>query len=115
MKNQVEEAGRINEAVNGFRLSPQQRHVWSLQQANWTFPDRVSCAVSIEGPLDTARLHAAVQQVVSSQEILRTTLYSMPGMKIPLQLVSAGSIYWEPDLDISGLDGPEQKARLEVL
>ncbi len=115
MENQVEEANRINEAVNGFGLSPQQKRVWLLQQANEAFPNRVWCAVSIEGPLDSARLHAAVEQVVSNQEILRTTFHSLPGMRTPLQLVSESSIYWETDLDLSRLNGPEQKARLEAL
>ena len=114
MKNQVEEAGHSKEVVSGFRLSPQQRRVWLLQQSNHAFPDRVSCVVAIEGPLDTARLRAAVKKVVSRHEILRTNHHSQPGMKIPLQLVSEASIYWEPDLDLSGLEGPQQ-ARLEVL
>ena len=111
----MEQAGHIKEAVNGFRLSPQQRHVLLLQQANRGFPERVSCAISIEGPLETARLRTAVEKVVSRHEILRTALHSLPGMKIPLQLASEGSIYWEPDLDISILDAPQQEAHLGVL
>jgi len=114
MKNQAEEADHIKEAVNGFRLSPQQKRVWRLQQANRAWPRRVSCAVLVEGSLDTARLRAAVEKAASRHEILRTTLNALPG-KIPLQLPSEVSICWQSDVDISGLDESQQKARLEAL
>ena len=61
------------EITEGYRLSPQQKHLWSLQQANHSSAYIVSCAVLIEGPLLPAMLFVAMDKVVARNEILRTT------------------------------------------
>ena len=48
----------------GFRLSPQQRRLWSLQQANQKMPRRAHVVVLIEGPLNALALERAVREVV---------------------------------------------------
>src|SRR5512141_446944 len=74
--------------IEGFRLSPQQRHLWSLQQAGDELPYRAQCAVLIEGSLNRQALRAALRDVADRYEILRTTFACPQGMTIPLQRVN---------------------------
>ena len=60
------------EIVQGFRLSPQQRHLWLLQQGEQCSPYRAQCAVLIEGALNVAIIKDALHKVVERHEILRT-------------------------------------------
>jgi amino acid adenylation domain-containing protein len=82
---------QASETVQGFRLSPQQRRLWALQQKAGEEPFRARCAVLITGPLDPAALERALWAVVAQHEILRTTFQRLPGMKTPVQVVAAPS------------------------
>ena len=73
------------EQLQGFRVSPQQRHLWLLQQSEVAYHAR--CSVLIEGELDVDALKAAVTTVVQRHEILRTVFARTPGVKVPLQVV----------------------------
>src|SRR5215212_5715823 len=80
------------EVVEGYRPSPQQRRVWSLQRrdgahADGATPYRAACAVDIEGALDPRVLRAAVSDVAERHEVLRTTFRVARGMSFPLQVV----------------------------
>lgn len=79
--------------VEGFRLSPQQRRLWLLQQ-----DDASSfCAqlvLSLEGELQTDDLRSALQQVCARHESLRSTFSRLPGVLMPIQSVV-------DDLDLS--------------
>ncbi|MGB3204150.1 MAG: amino acid adenylation domain-containing protein [Crinalium sp.] len=77
-----------NQTLEGFRLSPQQKHLWELQQVTQGIPYRVQCAVLIAGNLNKDILNLALQKVVSVHEILRTTFQCLPGMTIPLQVIN---------------------------
>jgi amino acid adenylation domain-containing protein len=79
--------------VEGFRLSPQQRRLWSLQQADGTQPFRVRAMVLLEGRLDVVALREAVRRVVLRHEILRTTFRRLPGMAFPVQVIQDEPIY----------------------
>ncbi|MEN3326967.1 MAG: hypothetical protein V7638_1774, partial [Acidobacteriota bacterium] len=72
------------EIIEGYRLSPQQKHLWLLGQSE----RRAWCAVKIDGELNTDRLRQAIEQVVERFEILRTTFKLLPGMTIPVQIIS---------------------------
>jgi hypothetical protein len=72
------------DSIQGFRLSPQQRHLWLLQRCQDTLPYRAQCAALIEGNLHIARLRAAIGRVAGRHEILRTTFRCLPGMLVPL-------------------------------
>ncbi|MGH9362584.1 MAG: AMP-binding protein, partial [Thermoanaerobaculia bacterium] len=72
-----------------FRLSAQQRRLWFLEQAGRGC--RAQCAVLVEGPLDFARLAAAVHDAAERHEILRTVFRRRPGMKVPFQIVGAAA------------------------
>jgi hypothetical protein len=74
----------------GFQLSPQQKHLWSLQQDQQFF---AQIAVLLEGKLDQQRLHAALMKVFHRHEILRTVFHRNPGMKFPFQVVDANATF----------------------
>jgi amino acid adenylation domain-containing protein len=87
--------------IEGYRLSPQQRFRWSLQEGSALL---ARCAVHLEGELDAPSLRRALQTAVDRHEILRTSFHRRPGMKVPLQVIlDAGSVAWsEVDLRSSG-------------
>ena len=70
----------------GYFLSPQQSHLWLLQQRAET---QFSCqiAVLIEGTLEASRLDAALSELVVRHELLRTVFRRQSGMKIPFQVI----------------------------
>ena len=76
------------EAVEGYRLSPQQQRLWKLQQIDESRAYRVQCSVIIEGALDVESLRLAVGRVVERHEILRTRFQHLPGSCAPLQAIN---------------------------
>ncbi|MBD1806823.1 amino acid adenylation domain-containing protein [Microcoleus sp. FACHB-SPT15] len=104
-----------NEVIEGYRLSPQQKHLWSLQQFDSTLPYRAQCALLIQGNLDPKRLELALQNVVNRHEILRTTFRCLPGMTIPLQVISDSSTLSIHYHELRGLDTQEQEVKSESL
>lgn len=78
----------MNEHIEGYRLSPQQRRIWSLSSVNRRSVWYACCAVLLEGDLDTNRLSTALQDVVRGHEILRTTFRRLSGMNLPIQVVA---------------------------
>ncbi len=107
--------GSQQEVIEGFRLSPQQKYLWLLQQEDPGRPYCTQCAVLIEGNLDTKILAAAVRNVFDRHEILRTTFICLPRMSIPVQVISDGSIPSIDGYDLTGCGPAEQKARIEAL
>lgn len=105
--------------TEGFRLSPQQMHLWSVQQTGHSAPYLAQCAVLIEGPVDKERLEAALRGVFARHEIFRTTITCLPGTTIPAQVIAeSGEPSGEPSTeshDLSGLDFRERPAALEAL
>jgi amino acid adenylation domain-containing protein len=104
-----------HESVEGYRLSPQQRSLWLLQQAGPNSPYRAQCAVLIEGPLRLAHWRAAVAEVIDRHEILRTTFHCLPGTQLPVQVISESD---SPELryyDLSERESSVQEKELERL
>lgn len=95
----------------GFRLSPQQEHLWRLQAGD-ARPYRAKCAVSLTGPLQPGRLKAAVEAVVMRQEILRTTFQPLPGVELPFQAIGQ-RMGWEEE-DWSHCSPQAQQAKLDA-
>jgi amino acid adenylation domain-containing protein/non-ribosomal peptide synthase protein (TIGR01720 family) len=102
-----------NGNISGYRLSPQQRRLWSLHPAGDIGPYRALCAVLIEGELDRERVKEALEDVVSRHEILRTTFHHLPGLGVPVQAVNDGGIDWKPERDLRGLSTDEQFSMLD--
>jgi len=102
-----------NSTLEGFQLSPQQKHFWSLQPDSSAY--RAQCAILLEGKLQVAILKAAVQQVVNRHEILRTRFHLRSGIAIPMQVICDRS---NPDwqtVNLSELISQQQQAKIEEL
>ena len=102
------------EKMQGFRLSPQQKHLWQLQELN-NLPYRSQCAVLIEGNLDISTLKQALEKVVNRHEILRTNFHCLPGMTIPFQVIGNNGISWGENYDLSSCSYQQQEELLSSL
>ncbi len=103
------------ENMEGFRLSPQQEHLWLLQQIDQSWAYRSDCAILIEGNVNINNLELALQDVVDRHEILRTSFICLPGMTIPVQVITDSKVILEENYDISDLNPQEQEAKIEVI
>ncbi|HVG20376.1 MAG TPA: amino acid adenylation domain-containing protein [Blastocatellia bacterium] len=101
--------------IEGVRLSPQQRHVWQLQQAPDAKSYSAQCAVLIEGDLHDAALKNAVEKVIDRHEILRTSFHRLPEMTEPLQIIGGGNFSFFHDHSLLGLDRDRQYAHLDAI
>ena len=100
--------------VQGYRLSPQQKRLWSLQQSIDSLPFRAQCAVLIEGMLDAVALEAALEAVIDRNQILRTTFHCH-GLTVAVQVISDTGLYLSSNHDMSGLAEREQLDRVEQM
>ncbi len=103
------------EMIQGYRLSPQQKHLWLLQQNDPTLPYLAQCDVAIAGHLDTEILITAIENVAQRYEILRTTFHCLPGMTIPLQVITDNNLLSIHKHDLTCFNSQEQEARIEAL
>jgi amino acid adenylation domain-containing protein len=99
--------------IEGFRLSPQQRYLWSIQQSAAPYTYQVLSTVSIEGELHTEILQRALADVVERHEILRTTFQRPPGIKTPFQVISDEAQFSWQFSDLSDLDQDGIRNELE--
>ncbi|AFZ11271.1 amino acid adenylation domain protein [Crinalium epipsammum PCC 9333] len=85
--------------INGFRISPQQKRVWSLQQDSLAYC--VQACILLEGNLKKDILKSALEQVISRQDILRTDFLKPTGFKTPVQVINEKkSLSWQ-EVDLS--------------
>jgi amino acid adenylation domain-containing protein len=103
------------ESLQGYQISPQQRHLWLMQRAGGRSAYRAQCSVLIEGDVDIKTLKAALEELSSRHDILRSTFQYLPWMKVPVQVVADNAIAWAPERDLSGLHPDEQERELETL
>ncbi len=107
------------EQLEGFELSPQQKHLWLLQQSDSQLPLRVQRAVIITGNLNIEVLKTALQNVVNRYEILRTNFHCLPGMTVPLQVIADTSDIcinkYINEFNFIGLPQKEQENKIESL
>lgn len=103
------------ETLEGFRLSPQQRHKWGLQQNNSKQIYRVLGAILVTGNLEREMLKKALQNVVNRHEILRTSFHSWPGLRLPLQAIACTGEVPISEYNLSGLSPEEQEAKIAAL
>src|SRR5215217_5457743 len=93
--------------VEGFRLSPQQRRLWKLQDATpgvRVFSSQL--VLLLEGELRSDALRQALEKVCARHESLRMIFRRLPGVVMPVQSL-------EDHLDYSWriVDGEELLAR----
>ncbi|MBA3469563.1 MAG: amino acid adenylation domain-containing protein [Herpetosiphonaceae bacterium] len=74
-------------SIEGFRLSPQQKHLWTLKSPADIDPYRSQCAVHIAANVVVSQLQTALEALVQRYEILRTGFAQLEGMSMPLQVV----------------------------
>ena len=96
------------QVVEGYRLSPQQKQIWLLQQDSQAY--NAQCAILIEGELESDVLESALKRVMRKHEILRTTLGHAPDFETPIQIILENTTLpyrkvglsdeWSEDLDI---------------
>jgi amino acid adenylation domain-containing protein/non-ribosomal peptide synthase protein (TIGR01720 family) len=89
----------LTETINGFRLSPQQKRLWLLQQESSAYI--VQTAILLEGNLNKEALKAALQQVISRHEILRSSFCKVVGLKLPIMVVEDRYIFSWQEIDLS--------------
>ncbi|RKH15657.1 amino acid adenylation domain-containing protein [Corallococcus sp. CA047B] len=99
----------------GFRLSPQQARLWSLLAAVPGAPSRARAVLSLDGPLDVARLERAVRELISAHEVLRTTYRHLAGTAAAVQVPGEVPATVLEVLDWSALSETEKSARLAAL
>lgn len=76
------------EKTEGFRLSPQQKHLWLLAQKNPSSYYRTQGAFCLKGAVNKDRLLTALTLTIEGLEILRTSFARLPEMTIPLQVIT---------------------------
>ncbi len=104
-----------SQAIEGFRLSPQQERLWLLGGGSAHDPYRSVGRVRITGPLDAAALAAAARAVVERHEILRTVFRTMPGMALPVQVVLGEPAFGFRAVDLTALETAERDTWLAEL
>jgi amino acid adenylation domain-containing protein/FkbM family methyltransferase len=72
--------------IEGFRLSPQQQRLWRLREGGAACA--AQCVLALEGDLHAGALERALSAVLARHEILRTRFERLPGMEIPIQVIS---------------------------
>src|SRR5918994_2362216 len=101
--------------LEGFRISPQQKRLWMLQQSASNEPYRATFAVKIAGHLNLKVLEAALGNLVSNYEILRTNFQCLQGMALPLQIINDRSGPTIVCHNLSGISSEAQAAQIEAL
>lgn len=100
-----------SESNVGYRLSPQQRRLWALQQRSAAY--RAQAAALIEGDFDSARLRRAAQAAVDRHEILRTSFRFIAGLDMPLQVIAQDHAAVVHEIDLSQLHPGRRQEALE--
>ena len=98
----------LTEVMEGFRLSAQQEHLWSLQKASGNSIYRAQCATIIDGYFQISALKAALQHIVNRHEILRTNFRYLPGVSILVQVIDDLEFILEENHNL-GCFSPEEK------
>lgn len=97
-----------NQIISGFKLSPQQKHLWLLQQSSDSLAYRSLCAIEIKGNLELLTLNTALQNIIDRHQILRTSFHCLPGMTVPLQLIEDASNLSIQHHDLKGIEASLQ-------
>ncbi|AUY52498.1 non-ribosomal peptide synthetase [Streptomyces sp. CB01881] len=89
--------------MEGYRLSPQQRRLWLLRQANPADRYYAQADIEIATDLAVSEVWAALDHVSQRHEVLRTVLRSLPGVDIPLQVIDERPLLARTHHDLSRL------------
>ena len=78
--------GAQAKTLEGFRLSPQQKHLWLTARKRRGFVSQL--AILVGGELPPARLEKALRVLTERHESLRTTFHCFAGMEVPIQVLA---------------------------
>jgi amino acid adenylation domain-containing protein len=99
------------EKLKGYRLSMQQARLYRLQGNDQVW--YTQCAVQLNGKLNRLSLFDALQYLVNQHDILRTAFRLVPGMDIPVQLVTSNLEIACPVIDLENLSSHERVKYLD--
>ena len=102
------------EMLQGFALSPQQKHIWRLQSRDGAAAYRSRYVFTVTGELEPEILTPALRKVVERYEVLRTRFRLLPGMAHPLQVISADADFAYVFENLSALPADEQAMKRET-
>jgi len=102
------------EISEGFRLSPQQLHLWDTWEQMGTEGGSSQLCLRIEGPLNRKTLQAAIDRIVSDHEILRVTFRTPAGRNKPQQFVIEDCSVTLTSVEIDARDEAGQSASVEA-
>ena len=85
----------LNQAIEGYHLSPIQRRLWMLAGAECVSDYRVRATVLLRGSLNSDVLQKSFQMAVQRNEVLRTKLCALPGMALPVQVIQEDGCFGE--------------------
>jgi len=77
----------IEEIIEGYRLSPQQRRLWQWMCLVGPKAFRGLLAVKLRGRIESERLRQAWQRTVRRHEVMRTSFRVVAGMDLPVQVI----------------------------
>src|SRR5579872_3943215 len=97
--------------VKGYHLSLQQARLWALQGKGQAYSTQ--CAVWLKGELDLSALLDALQSLVRRYEILQTGFQCLPGMELPVQVVTSNVEVCCRVIDLENLSASGQIAYLD--
>jgi amino acid adenylation domain-containing protein len=104
--------------IEGFQLSPQQRHLWKLTQEQVDdSPYLAQCVVRIRGLADLTVLRAVLEALPARHEIMRTMFYAPEEVSTPFQVIApveAATTGVEYQ-DFSALDANGQRSAFAAL
>ncbi|MED1747008.1 amino acid adenylation domain-containing protein, partial [Brevibacillus borstelensis] len=101
------------EVIEGYRLSPQQKRVWNLQ--NMGFVGTNYLVVRLVGELSKEALQSALVRLVNDHEIFRTDLKTYEELLVPVQVVRNDNLYYWNVLDLRALRKEQQRKEIEDL
>ncbi|MDZ8023958.1 MAG: amino acid adenylation domain-containing protein [Nostoc sp. DedQUE11] len=104
-----------NQVIHGFQLSPQQKHLWLLQQDKNSPAYRSFSAVEITGNLNIEALKAALKSIIKRHQIFCTSFRCLPGMNIPLQVIENRSDLLIKEHDLTAIPPEEQNNAVQLL
>ncbi len=95
-----------SQTIEGFKLSPVQRDLWTAWRRRRDAPFRVEAVVAITGALDEDRLENTIAALVKRHGLLAARFPTLPGMDTPLQtgdgeppILCSGEEPAQPELD----------------
>ncbi|MBD2410523.1 non-ribosomal peptide synthetase [Nostoc calcicola FACHB-389] len=104
-----------NQVIQGFQLSPQQKHLWLLKQDNNSLSYYSFSAVEITGNLNIETLKTEFKNIINRHQILGTNFRCLPGMNIPIQVIENSRDFLIKEHDLRAIPPEEQNNTVELL